>query len=379
MLTLMLLRGPDAALAAERRDVEDGPFSIGRAPGNEWALADPDRHLSKRHCVIARHGAEWRVTDLSTNGTFLNREPEPIGVGSARELRDGDVLRLGAYEIEVRVAADVPLPPPAPFGPLRLFDDVPLNAFDEPVRPDHTPAIEDAFRPPRALLGEDWDLDLSHSAALAAALAAGRAAAPPPATPVLPQAAAPAADLLAAFLRGAGMPDARVADPEAAMESLGAAFRALVVGLRAALVARAEVKGAFRIEQTQIRPRGNNPLKFAAGEEDALAALLGAGRRTTQRPADAVAEALRDLQAHELATMAALQAAARALLMELAPARLRDEAGALLPAQRKARAWDAYEAQHARLAQTLSDASDSPFARAFARAYERALAETGRG
>jgi len=70
-------------------------------------------------------------------------------------------------------------------------------------------------------------------------------------------------------------PAARPADPAAALEALGAAFRALVSGLRLALIARSAIKGEFRIEQTVIRSRGNNPLKFSADDDDALLALLG--------------------------------------------------------------------------------------------------------
>ena len=75
--------------------------------------------------------------------------------------------------------------------------------------------------------------------------------------------------------------------------------------------------------------------------------------------------------------MTAMQTAVRTLLEGLDPARLRAQAeqGALsvLPAQRKARAWDAYEALHARTVHALADDFDSVFGKAFARAYERAL------
>jgi hypothetical protein len=37
-------------------------------------------------------------------GTFLNGESEPTGHGQPRQLRDGDHLRLDAYEIELRIA-----------------------------------------------------------------------------------------------------------------------------------------------------------------------------------------------------------------------------------------------------------------------------------
>ena len=75
-----------------------------------------------------------------------------------------------------------------------------------------------------------------------------------------------------------------------------------------------------------------------------------------------------------------LIAAVRAVLEGLSPSKLRVQAEqgggmSLLPAQRKARAWDAYEALHARTVQALADDFDSVFGKAFARAYERALHE----
>jgi type VI secretion system protein ImpI/type VI secretion system protein len=442
-LTLTMLRCPDA-VPPQTRTVPGGEFSIGRGPENDWVLPDPERFLSKRHCVLAFHAGGWQVADLSTNGTFLNRDAEPIGRGEPRSLRDGDRLRFGPYEIEARLAAEaepLPLPSAARFEPLatdpfRLgsaaraagpFAPDPLlqpqhgadpfavglappsinlpadydplapetaePGFADPVQSDHSPHLEDAFAPPiaRSVLPEDWDRDLE--APLAAALAAPAAAASPP-PPVIeptappPPVVAPAAapppasipqageDLFAAFLRGAGLDDIRPADPAAAMERLGATFRAFVSGLRQAMIARAAIKGELRIEATQIRSRGNNPLKFSADDDDALAALLGAGRRTEMGAVAAVSEALRDLRLHELATLAAMQAAARALLAEFEPARLSaGRAGFdLVPMQRKAHAWDRFEALHARIAQALADDFDSVFGKAFARAYEEALA-----
>jgi predicted component of type VI protein secretion system len=77
--------------------------------------------------------------------------------------------------------------------------------------------------------------------------------------------------------------------------------------------------------------------------------------------------------------MAAMQAAVRAMLDELAPEKIRSGTGqsgmAVLPAQRKARAWDAFEARHAEIVQALVDDFDSIFGKTFARAYERALDE----
>ena len=204
--------------------------------------------------------------------------------------------------------------------------------------------------------------------------------APPVAMAPPPPIAAPAdpGDLMAAFLRGARMEDARPADPAAAMEQLGAAFRAMVSGLRQALIARASIKGEFRIEQTMLRARGNNPLKFSAGDDDALGALVGTGRRSDMPPAEAVADSLRDMRLHELASMAAMQAAVRALLDRFDPAPLRAEgekAGGMLPAQKRARAFEAFEKLHGEVSRALADDFDSVFGKAFARAYEQAMTE----
>jgi type VI secretion system protein ImpI/type VI secretion system protein len=160
------------------------------------------------------------------------------------------------------------------------------------------------------------------------------------------------------------------------MRAVGAAFRATVSGIRQALIARSSIKGEFRIEQTMIRARGNNPLKFSADDDDALSALLGVGRRSDVSPDAAVADALRDMRLHELATVAAMQGGVRALLAGLDPAKLFAEAaGGMLPAQKKAKAFEAYEKLHETVTRALADDFDSVFGKAFARAYETALRE----
>jgi type VI secretion system protein ImpI/type VI secretion system protein len=448
-LTMTVLRCPDTVVP-ETRSVFGGELTVGRGPGVDWVLPDPERVLSKRHFVVAYRGGVWQLADTSSNGTFLNRESDPIGASDVRTLRDGDRVRAGAYEIEMRLTDTQSARPGAadsspfndpfaldPFAPSRS----PRNPFDEPDRPslsvpqtsarlphdfdplasdahdapfpgptqaDHSPVMQDAFRPPAQigqmplhvggvipgdhLLPDDWDKDLLDGIAPGGnapappprAAAPQRPAAPPerpePSPPAQPEAVADDGALLAAFLEGVGLRDVHPADPPATMLALGKAFRNLVSGLRAVLIARAQIKSEFRIEQTMIQARGNNPLKFSAGDDDALAALLGSGRRTDMAPHEAVADALRDIRLHELASIAAMQSAVRTLLDGLSPAKLRaqvEQGGgmSLLPAQKKARAWDAYETLYARTVQALADDFDSVFGKAFARAYERSLRE----
>src|ERR1700733_3324028 len=104
-LTMTVLRCPDT-VAPETRSVPGGEFSVGRGPGVDWVLPDPERLLSKRHFAVAYRGGAWQIADTSTNGTTLNRDPAPIGQAEVRMLRDGDRLSLGSYEIEVRLAEE---------------------------------------------------------------------------------------------------------------------------------------------------------------------------------------------------------------------------------------------------------------------------------
>ena len=316
-LTLTVLHCPDSA-QPQMRAVAGGKFSIGRGPENDWALPDPERFLSKRHCILAYCSGRWQIADLSTNGTFLNRETEPIGRSQPRDLRDGDRLRLGAYEIGLFITEAAP--------------------------PHHSGPASASDSPETARAGD-----------------------------------VPNDEILAAFLRGARLPDARPSNPVAVVEALGAAFRAIVSGLRLALIARAAIQSEFSIEQTMIRSRGNNPLKFSADDDDALLALLGAGRRTEMGATEAVADALRDMRLHEVATVAAMRSAVAALVAQFEPAKLRlaaEQGGLnLVPVRRKARAWDAFEALYTQTSQALIDDFDAVFGKAFARAYERALDE----
>lgn len=425
-LKLVMIRCPDN-VAPERREVRGGEFSIGRGEDNEWVIADPERHLSKRHCRLAYSGGEWELHDLSTNGTFLNESSDPIGRGAVRKLRNGDRIKFGLYEIEVTINEDGRAPEGEEVlaghhgdvalrdSDLRRYDDARLpergsildgsnspilpadfdplapsqEPFPGPTQPDHASPLESAFRPrPAAIIPDDWDVDLPGSSQPRMSRASGPSESREDATPARPdqghRATVPAgtdAGLAAAFLRGVGLPGITLTDPEKILEQIGAAIRATVSGLRQTLMARASVKDEFRIVQTVIRASGNNPLKFSLDDDDALATLLGTGRRGGMAPEDAIAEAFDDLRMHELATMSAMQEAVRVLLAQFDPVAVehRVEGGALQihPAQKKAKAWDAFVQLHKTTTQALSDDFDSVFGKAFARAYEEAIDKLG--
>ncbi|SFO46348.1 type VI secretion system-associated FHA domain protein TagH [Sphingomonas sp. OK281] len=77
---------------------------VGRAASCDWSLPDPRNHISSRHFEIIFDGSGYILTDVSTNGTYLNgastRLPAP------HRLAHGDVVQIGHYEIAARLTGD---------------------------------------------------------------------------------------------------------------------------------------------------------------------------------------------------------------------------------------------------------------------------------
>lgn len=456
-LTLTVLRCPDYGSAAQRQ-VPGGELTIGRGAECDWALPDPGRSLSRKHCTLEYIGGSWQVRDLSSNGTFVNSARAPIGRDQVHVLRSCDRLLLGDYEIEARIeeapgAMPAPLSPfehdpgnlpfgearPAGFGGVRLpglDDPAPLpglgrsSPFGHDTAADHAPMSASAYVPPpvvqapsphaapfgsHAIVPDDWLDNLLGDAAPATPTqrtdassgdATPRQAIQPPTMP-MPRASAPVAPMraptapplqrtepaamtassaapqagadmsaaLLALLAGgdltANLAARAAADPEGALRNAGALLRVAVAGIRALLIGRGAVKREFRIEQTILRTHENNPLKFATSDEQALAVLLDPG----QTGLAAVRDSINDLTSHQVAVLAATQAAARALLDQLEPSKLeaQDTGGGMLPNALEKRLWTAYKRQHARLIEQFEDDFESAFGKAFARAYEQAV------
>lgn len=201
-------------------------------------------------------------------------------------------------------------------------------------------------------------------------------AAPTAATPASATASASGmAAALATLMAGGELPPELVsraaADPTTALRNAGALLHGAVAGIRALLIARGSVKREFRIEQTMLRVKENNPMKFAMSDEQALAAML-------DPRIDAIGflrESITDLTLHQVAVLAATQAAARSLLQQLEPSVLlaADPGGGLLPGAQEKRLWEAYKRRHAKLLEEFEDDFESAFGVAFARAYEQAV------
>ncbi|MEM1432279.1 MAG: FHA domain-containing protein, partial [Pseudomonadota bacterium] len=101
--------------------MQGNSLTIGRAPENDLVLPDPDKTLSKRHCVIEDHNGNVVVVDISSNGTFLNYGKIALGA-TPTPLNNGDILTIGPYEVLVDIssadAAREIIPEPVMEGPV---------------------------------------------------------------------------------------------------------------------------------------------------------------------------------------------------------------------------------------------------------------------
>lgn len=183
MLKLSLVGSSPPAPGQELvKTVAGGSLTIGRGIDNGWVMIDPNRTLSKSHCVIAKRGGAWELTDTSTNGVFVNNAVEPVGRGRAVRLQSGDSLYLGALTVRVDIVSDGEAPDMAPTSPAASYDPffgagasslpgTPLIPADDDMfadlvhaQSDHLPADQVGYRPPAvsgAAIPDDWDVEAS--------------------------------------------------------------------------------------------------------------------------------------------------------------------------------------------------------------------------
>ncbi|MCP1466280.1 type VI secretion system protein [Pseudomonas sp. S3E17] len=414
--------------------MNQGSMAIGRSSDNDWVLPDPERLVSSQHCVIQYKDGRYYLTDNSTNGVELVNAGIRLRRGNSELLQDGELIRIGDYEIQARIdfnvqaidsqpfagdspnsfealmgaVANKPAPTPVIAPQFQgassmdtlpdLFDFLSPTAVPPPTVADHVPSEQHDFRPPTpvavpvvetpvvsgSVIPEDWDLFGDTPAPLASAPPPP----PPPPAPIIqpPPVVEPAPpvadtrqpDLLQAFLRGAGLDQLRLdkAQAEAQMENIGRSYRLMVEGLIDVLRARASLKGEFRMQQTMIQPAENNPLKFAPNADEALLLLLRHGNQAFMAPDIAVRDSFDDLRAHQLAVMAGVEAAIKHLLTRFEPAQLEERMGKpgglsnLFAGSRQAQYWQQFTELYSNISREAQEDFQDLFGREFSRAYE---------
>lgn len=147
--------------------------SVGRADANDWVLPDTERILSSRHLEVVFSGGRFSLLDHSTNGTFVNDSQSPLGPGNSHELKAGDVLICGEYQLKVSIKAPVAEPEvPADLGPVGFLDGndrTTFNAATAAKQQSASSASElDSWLEPGAQTpkpeGQDWGAVVSQAA-----------------------------------------------------------------------------------------------------------------------------------------------------------------------------------------------------------------------
>ncbi len=151
----------------QTRTLTEGRLCIGRGADNDWALADPDRTLSKNHCRIDASDSGFMLTDLSTNGVFLAGQSQAIGRGHSCALEDGDSFSLGPYTMSATIEG-------GDTGTLQLEHGLGLPQEDEEaIFPSSNRPRADLLSPIAPAIAEPWLTDIPGGA-----FGPGRRAAP---------------------------------------------------------------------------------------------------------------------------------------------------------------------------------------------------------
>jgi len=186
---------------------------------------------------------------------------------------------------------------------------------------------------------------------------------------------------MAAFTAGAGLDSKQldVKDEDIFFRDLGELLKTMTEGLLQAISSRGQIKSEFRLEQTMIAPMENNPFKFSVSAQEAMSRLLDRGESAYQSGPAAAAEAIDDINAHQMAVMAGTEAALKSILQRFNPTSLEsrfDCDSALhkaIPMLKKAKYWEFYKILYEELSAAADDDFQQFFGTEFSDAYEKQL------
>ena len=182
---------------------------------------------------------------------------------------------------------------------------------------------------------------------------------------------------LAALLQGAGAPGLPVqhgASPET-FRAIGELLALYAGGSAELLRLIGNIKNTFRINQTQIRQRENNPLRWVASPREAVRRLLAPEDDGYLAPREAVVDAIASIKAHQMSSIHGMQEAFKAFLNELDPGELEnrfDRQGRPGPLTNKgAWYWARYADYHRQLLEDAENNVLDLIGSAFSTAYEQ--------
>ncbi|MEI2429911.1 type VI secretion system-associated FHA domain protein TagH [Lysobacter yananisis] len=152
-----------------------------------------------------------------------------------------------------------------------------------------------------------------------------------------------------------------------------ALFATAVAGLMDLLRARAEFKNGLRLPSTLVQRRENNPLKFAASVEEAIARLGGPTDGAYLAGEAAIEDAMRDIRHHQLALLAAMRIALEHAFAHFDPVRFDPDDGGKTALGWGGKGWRRYRERYQALRGDPDERYRVLFGDEFARAYEEQM------
>lgn len=358
--------------------------TIGRLPDNDWVFPDP--YVSGRHALIRYVDGKFFVEDTSTNGVFIDSPDNRLARGQPQQLRDGDVLYIDAYRINVSIqnaaARNDPLAgvkqerpklvaaAPRAATPISVAAEdrteslavsrhndsrhgTVVQGLDASVDDDDDEEEEDDEHEGDA--GTEWfgvaemaepkkstapasprirPEGMKATVAVPPTRPPARRPPPPVAKPFpsapeqrsrAEQSSASSADdaQLKILLHAAGIEGLDPSNETA--RTLGEILRIALAGVMEALRTRERTKDDLRMRGTAFKAVDNNPLKFSANVDDAFHNLLVKRNPAYLQPADALTDAFRDVRDHQAAFLAAMRLAFESMLSQFDPQRMQEE------------------------------------------------------
>jgi type VI secretion system protein ImpI len=356
---------------------------IGRGEDCDWIIPDRKRHLSSRHALISCRDNAFFLTDISSNGIQDCSTGTQLPKDKAMPIETGSVYLLGDFEIRARLndlstafetqasrprttANIIPDEVFLNFDPLSAVDQQQRVAFDL----DEFTALDTIFQEPMQC-ADFARIDMENMRV--------------PQLVDAPQASEPltthkpAERLTEDFWKrfgtalGVELDGLETGAREALALRAAQLLKQSIGGLQQSLRTRNELKNELRLAQTTLQGIHSNPLKYGIDTEELLGMLLA--NKSGQLPADqAISRAFRDLQAHQVALLAASRAAVKGAVEHFSPQQLtlrfERESKSLLGTSGSR--WKAYGRYHQALLQD-GEWTERLLARDFSQAYEEQI------
>lgn len=321
------VKGVNSAVSA--RKMFDGTGGvIGRGAGCDWMIADSSRLLSSHHGLVAYREGRYFLTDISTNGIGVYGSAERLHKGQARLIGDGEVFELGPFAIRARLitpvrSAETPFDARSGAIPDDAFLTLdPIQALDlehrQQTRSQELAALEETAEEPGS-----WPDNR--------VVSRDHLTIPRRAEPVRETLSTPCVmvrsdtnafgEQFAAAL-GIRLETLDRASQEALAIKVARLLRVGVEGLQQSLHTCEELKHELGLGFVGPLQKSRNPLSACVDTDAALATLLGPADAHHLPAEQAINQAHRALQAHQVALLAASRSALRNTRNAFAPGHL---------------------------------------------------------